>query len=59
MVRAFILSLFVLAAADLPSEVAKRTVHLFTVPYAFDFSRDFKSYFRQLTRARTRPAWTG
>jgi hypothetical protein len=42
MVRAFILSLFVLAAAGLPSEAAKRTVQLFTVPYAFDFSRDFK-----------------
>lgn len=40
--RAFILSFLVLAAASLPSEAAKRTVHLFTVPYAFDFSRDYK-----------------
>jgi hypothetical protein len=42
MMRAFILSLLVLAGASLPSEAAKRTVRLFTIPYAFDFSRDFK-----------------
>ena len=42
MLRAFVLSLLVMAGASLPSEAAKRTVHLFTIPYAFDFSRDYK-----------------
>lgn len=42
MVRAFILSLLVLVAANLPCEAAKRIVHLFTQPYVFDFSRDYK-----------------
>lgn len=42
MVRAIIVSLLVLAAASVPCEAAKRTVHLFTEPYVFDFSRDYK-----------------
>ena len=42
MVRAFILSVLVFVAATLPSEAAKRTVHLFTNPYVFDFPREYK-----------------
>jgi hypothetical protein len=42
MTRALILSFLVLAAASHPTEAAKRTVHLFSEPYVFDFSRDYK-----------------
>lgn len=37
MVRALFLSLLLLTAASLPSEAAKRTVHLFDKHYAFNF----------------------
>lgn len=42
MVRAIIVSLLVLVAATVPSEAAKRTVHLFKEPFVFNFARDYK-----------------